>query len=88
MYLCKSTQLSLFGRMDDSSLTSVIMPVRNSVGCLHKCVESVRCQFLKEIEIILVDNLSNDGFAKICDEYARIDSLIKVLHLSVVELSL
>ena len=41
---------------------------------LHKCVESVRNQSLKEIEIILVENMSIDNPAEICDEYAKIDS--------------
>lgn len=69
-------------------LISIIIPVHNTVDYLRKCVDSVRNQSLQEIEIILVDNLSTDGSSQICDEYALIDSRIKVLHLSVAGLSL
>lgn len=74
--------------MEGLPLISVIIPVHNTAGYLHKCVDSVRNQSLKEIEIILVDNLSNDGSAEICDQYAQIDTRIKVLHLSVAGLSI
>lgn len=73
--------------MDSSSLVSVIIPVHNTAGYLRKCVDSVRNQSLKELEIILVDNLSVDGSSEMCDEYAQADSRIKVLHLSVAGLS-
>ena len=69
--------------MENSYLVSVVIPVHNTAPYLHKCVESVRNQSLKEIEIILVENMSTDNSAEICDEYAKMDSRIKVLHLSV-----
>lgn len=69
--------------MENKYLVSIVIPVHNTAPYLHKCVESVRSQSLKEIEIILVENMSTDNSAEICDEYARIDSRIKVLHLSV-----
>ena len=64
-------------------MVSIIVPVHNTADYLHKCIESLRSQTLQQIEIILVDNLSVDGSSEICDEYAKIDSRIKVLHLSV-----
>ncbi|MEG1837908.1 MAG: glycosyltransferase family 2 protein [Bacteroidaceae bacterium] len=70
------------------SKISIIIPVHNTAIYLHKCVESVRNQSLKDIEIILVDNLSTDGSSELCDEYTLIDSRIKVLHLSVAGLSI
>lgn len=73
--------------MNENYLISVIIPVHNTADYLHKCVDSVRNQTLKEIEIILVENLSTDNSAIICDEYAKIDQRIKVLHLSVAGLS-
>lgn len=69
-------------------IISVIVPVHNTVEYLPKCVESIRNQSLKEIEIILVDNLSTDGSSGVCDEYALVDSRIKVLHLSEAGLSI
>ena len=68
--------------MESNYLVSVIIPVHNTAPYLHKCVESVRNQSLKEIEIILVENMSIDNSAEICDEYAKIDSRIKVIHLT------
>lgn len=74
--------------MKKLSSISVVIPVHNVAVYLRKCVDSVRNQSLKEVEIILVDNLSDDGSSEICDEYALIDSRIKVLHLSVAGLSI
>lgn len=71
----------------EMSIVSVIIPVHNTASYLHKCVESVRSQSLKDIEIILVDNLSTDDSSAMCDAYAKLDSRIKVLHLSVADLS-
>ena len=64
-------------------LISIIIPIHNTAGYLERCIESVRNQTLKELEIILVDNLSIDESPLICDEYEKLDSRIKVLHLSV-----
>ncbi len=69
------------------SIVSVIIPVHNTADYLRKCVESVRNQSLKDLEIILVDNLSTDESPAICDAYAKLDSRIKVLHLAVADLS-
>lgn len=74
--------------MENNYLVSVIIPVHNTENYLRKCVESVRNQSLKSIEIILVENLSTDHSAEICDEYARLDNRIRVLHLSEAGLSL
>ena len=50
-------------------LVSVIVPVHNTVEYLPRCIDSIRNQSLKDIEIILVENQSNDGSAALCDEY-------------------
>lgn len=63
-------------------LVSVIVPVHNTAAYLPKCVESIRKQSLKEIEIILVENNSTDDSAILCDQYAALDERIKVLHLA------
>lgn len=67
---------------------SIIIPVHNTVDYLKRCVESVRNQTLKDIEIILVDNLSDDGSSQICDDYALLDDRIKSLHLDAAGLSI
>ena len=59
---------------------SVIVPVYKVEPYLRKCVDSIRAQTLQEIEIILVDDGSPDNCGKICDEYAAMDSRIRVVH--------
>lgn len=59
---------------------SVIIPIYNTEEYLERCIESVRMQTHKEIEIILVDDESPDNSPAICDEYALKDNRIKVIH--------
>ena len=59
---------------------SVIIPIYNTGCYLQECVESVRNQTLRDIEIILVDDGSPDNAPQLCDEYAKIDDRIKVIH--------
>ena len=60
---------------------SVIVPVyKTPKEYLDKCVESIVGQTVKDIELILIDDGSPDECGKYCDEYAKIDSRIKVIH--------
>lgn len=59
---------------------SIIIPIYNVEKYLDKCVQSARHQTLRDIEIILVDDESPDGCPQMCDEYAKQDSRIKVVH--------
>ncbi len=59
---------------------SVIVPVYNSITCLERCVESIRNQTYKDIEIILVDDGSTDGSGELIDNYAAADSRIRAFH--------
>lgn len=61
-------------------LISVIVPIYNVEKYLSKCVDSIINQTYKNLEIILVDDGSPDNCPKICDEYAKQDSRIKVIH--------
>jgi len=61
-------------------LISVIVPVYNVEKYLTRCIESIINQTYKNLEIILVDDGSTDGSAFICDEYAKNDLRIKVIH--------
>lgn len=61
-------------------ILSVIIPVYNIKNYLEECLNSVINQTLKEIEIILVDDGSTDGSAKICDDFASKDNRIIVVH--------
>ena len=63
-------------------LVSIIVPVYNAERHLHRCVDSILSQTLEDFEIILVNDGSTDSSAAICDEYAKWDSRVKVLHKS------
>jgi len=59
---------------------SVIIPVYRVEHYLKRCVESVLKQTYHDFEIILVDDGSPDRCGEICDEYAKHDPRIKVIH--------
>lgn len=61
-------------------LISVIIPVYNVEKYLDECIESITNQTYKNLEIVLVDDGSIDNSGKICDEYAKKDNRIKVIH--------
>lgn len=59
---------------------SITVPVYNVEKYLPQCIESVLHQGYDNFELILVNDGSTDGSGAICDEYARKDSRIKVIH--------
>ena len=59
---------------------SIIIPVYNAEATLNKCVDSVLMQQFANFEVILVDDGSKDGSLQICEEYARKDSRVMVIH--------
>lgn len=61
-------------------LVSIIVPVYNVEKYIHKCIDSIINQTYTNLEIILVDDGSPDNCGKICDEYAKKDKRIKVIH--------
>ncbi|MDP4119700.1 MAG: glycosyltransferase [Bacillota bacterium] len=63
-----------------SSLVSIIVPNYNVEELLPRCVDSLLNQTYQNLEIILVDDGSPDRCPEICDEYAKKDSRIKVVH--------
>ncbi|MGN1139180.1 MAG: glycosyltransferase family 2 protein [Ruminococcus sp.] len=58
---------------------SIIVPVYKTKDTVKECVDSLLCQTLKNIEIILVDDGSPDESGKICDEFCS-DKRVKVIH--------
>ncbi len=63
-----------------NNLLSVIIPVFKAEKSLCKCIDSIILQTYKNLEIILVDDGSPDNCPAICDDYARKDNRIKVIH--------
>lgn len=59
---------------------SIIVPVYNNEKYLKQCLDSIINQTFKDIEIILVDDGSTDKSASICDEYAKKDNRILIIH--------
>lgn len=61
-------------------LISVIVPIYNVEKYLSKCINSILEQTYKNLEIILIDDGSDDSSPQICDKYSKKDKRIKVIH--------
>ena len=59
---------------------SVIVPIYNVQQYLRRCIDSIINQTYENLEIILVDDGSLDNCGQICDDYAKKDTRIKVIH--------
>ena len=59
---------------------SIIVPVYKVEAYLSECIESIINQTYRNLEIILVDDGSPDKCGEICDEYAKKDERIHVIH--------
>lgn len=66
--------------LDNDYLVSIIVPIYNVEKYLHRCVDSIIKQTYENIEIILVDDGSPDNCPRICEEYAKRDNRIKIIH--------
>lgn len=63
-----------------NELISIIVPVYKVEKYLEKCVRSIMNQTYRNIEIILIDDGSPDESGKMCDELAKLDDRIVVIH--------
>lgn len=66
--------------MSEGLLVSIIIPVYNVEKYLPECVHSVLKQTYSDIEIILVDDGSLDNSSRLCDEFAKNEKKITVIH--------
>ena len=64
----------------DAGKISIIVPIYKVENDLERCVKSIVSQTYHNIEIILVDDGSTDRCPAICDEWAKQDDRIKVIH--------
>lgn len=63
-----------------NALISIIIPVYNVLPYLKKCIESVISQTYRNLEILLIDDGSDDGSEAVCDQFEKQDQRIKVFH--------
>lgn len=66
--------------LENAKCISVIVPVYNVEKYLEQCVSSLVNQTYYSLEIILVDDGSSDKSGVLCDELAKEDKRIKVIH--------
>lgn len=59
---------------------SLVIPIYNVEGQLDRCVKSIINQTYRDLEIILVDDGSKDNCPEMCDNYAKTDSRVTVVH--------
>ena len=59
---------------------SIIVPVYKAEKYLNRCVDSILAQTFTDFELLLIDDGSPDRSGEICDEYAKKDSRIRVIH--------
>lgn len=64
----------------DKKTISIIVPIYKVESYIEKCIDSILNQTFTDFELILVDDGSPDRCPQICDEYAKKDGRIKVLH--------
>ena len=61
-------------------MVSIIVPVYNAQNFLEKCVESILGQTFSGLEVILVDDGSQDRSPQMCDAFAARDARVQVIH--------
>ena len=61
-------------------MVSIVVPVYNVEQFIGKCITSILEQTYQDWELILVDDGTEDTGGEICDEYAKEDFRIKVVH--------
>ena len=66
--------------MNNEGKISVVVPIYKVEKYLRECVDTITGQTYSNLEIILVDDGSPDNCPAICDEYAKNDGRIRVIH--------
>lgn len=64
----------------NTGIVTVVIPVYNVEKYLDRCIQSVVNQTYEHLEIILVDDGSPDNCPQMCDDWAKRDKRIKVVH--------
>ncbi len=64
----------------EAGLVSVVLPAFNGADLMCEAIDSILTQTYTRLELIIVNDGSTDGTAAIADEYARMDSRVRVIH--------
>jgi len=59
---------------------SILVPVYNVERYIYKCIDSILSQTFTDFECIIVNDCSTDNCSEICNEYAKKDKRIKIIH--------
>lgn len=70
----------VYTKKSNCPLISVIVPVYEVEKYINKCLDSIVGQTYKNLEILLIDDGTQDRSGDICEEYAKSDLRIKVFH--------
>ena len=61
-------------------LISIVVPIYKVEEYLDRCIQSLTNQTYSNLEIILIDDGSPDNCPRMCDDWAKKDDRIKVIH--------
>ncbi len=78
--MIKSPDIKTYGVKSGMAKISVIVPIYKVEAYLDKCIQSLVDQTYSDLEIILVDDGSPDRCGEICEEWAKKDTRIRVVH--------
>lgn len=62
---------------------SIILLTYNRENLLKRMLDSIKCQTFTDYELVLINNGSTDGTAKICNEYKACDDRIRLITVDV-----
>jgi len=71
---------SLFWNIKKIPQISIFLPIYNKEKYIKRCIESIKRQSLKNIEIVAVNDNSNDETLNLLKEYAKNDNRIKIVN--------
>ena len=64
----------------EQELVTVVVPIYNVEKYLDRCIQSIVNQTYRNLEILLIDDGSQDNCPAMCDEWAKRDNRIRVIH--------
>ena len=66
--------------MDSQDLVTVVIPAHNEAASIGACLDSVRAQTYPELQVVVVDDASDDATAQVVRRHMAADPRIELLH--------